>query len=76
MIDRDESTGGQQVHESRAMVFATYRENVGEIVDALNQEHPMIRASRFIGQGIDKQGRKGYAQKEQLEVSSFENLLD
>ncbi len=68
MISRDENTGDQPVTESRAMVFATFRENVDEIVDTLNQENPMIRASRFVGQGVDKQGRKGYAQKEQLEV--------
>ena len=54
--------------ESRAMVFVTYRECVDEIVDMLEAEKPLIRATRFVGQGIDKQGKKGYGQKEQLEV--------
>ena len=55
--------------ETRAMVFVTFREVVDEIVEALNSERPLIRASKFIGQGTDKQGKKGLAQKEQLEVS-------
>ena len=42
--------------------------NVEEIVDLLNKDSPIIRAKPFIGQGTDKQGRKGYAQKEQLEA--------
>jgi ATP-dependent DNA helicase MPH1 len=54
--------------ETRAMVFVTFREAVDEIVEALNFERPLIRASKFIGQGTDKQGKKGLAQKEQLEV--------
>lgn len=53
---------------SRVMVFATFRENVDELVEMLDQHRPLIRAVRFIGQGTDKQGRKGYAQKEQMEV--------
>jgi len=59
---------------TRAMVFVTFREAVDEIVGALNSESPLIRASKFIGQGTDKQGKKGLAQKEQLEVST--NNLD
>ncbi|KAH8100558.1 P-loop containing nucleoside triphosphate hydrolase protein [Cristinia sonorae] len=62
---------GQEVSgsdSSRVMVFSTFRENVDELVDMLNQHQPLIRAVRFIGQGVDKQGRKGYAQKEQMEV--------
>ena len=57
--------GGQ----SRAMVFVSFRECVEEIVELLNKESPIIRAKAFIGQGTDKQGKRGYAQKEQLEVS-------
>ena len=55
--------------ETRAMVFVTYRDCVDEIVHILNEESPLLKATRFIGQGTDKQGRKGFAQKEQLEVS-------
>lgn len=54
--------------ETRVMVFVTFREAVDEIVENLNSERPLIRAHRFIGQGTDKQGKKGQAQKEQLEV--------
>ena len=39
-----------------------------QITEALNSEKPLIRAVPFIGQGVDKQGKKGYGQKEQLEV--------
>jgi ATP-dependent DNA helicase MPH1 len=55
--------------ETRAMVFVTYRDCVDEIVHILNEESPLLKAARFIGQNTDKQGRKGIAQKEQLEVS-------
>ncbi|KAG1871187.1 hypothetical protein C8R48DRAFT_698038 [Suillus tomentosus] len=54
--------------ETRAMVFVTYRECVDEIVHILNEEKPLLKVTRFIGQGTDKQGRKGFAQKEQLEI--------
>ncbi|KAJ7492863.1 hypothetical protein FB451DRAFT_1219867 [Mycena latifolia] len=59
---------GQETEETKVMVFVTFREAVDEIVDALNLEKPLIRAHKFIGQGTDKQGKKGLAQKEQLEV--------
>lgn len=59
------------VCKSRAMVFVSFRECVEEIVELLNKESPIIRAKAFIGQGTDKQGKKGYAQKEQLEVSGL-----
>ncbi|KZT21696.1 P-loop containing nucleoside triphosphate hydrolase protein [Neolentinus lepideus HHB14362 ss-1] len=54
--------------ETKVMVFVTYRECVDEIVEWLNQENPMIRATKFVGQGADKQGNKGFGQKEQLEI--------
>ena len=47
--------------ETRAMVFAQYRDAVDEIVEELNKEQPMIRAERFVGQGLDKAGKKVYA---------------
>ncbi|KAJ6604410.1 hypothetical protein DFH09DRAFT_1122594 [Mycena vulgaris] len=59
---------GQETEETKVMVFVTFREAVDEIVEALNFEKPLIRANKFIGQGTDKQGKKGLAQKEQLEV--------
>ncbi|KAF9229670.1 P-loop containing nucleoside triphosphate hydrolase protein [Gyrodon lividus] len=62
--ERGEASGG----DTRAMVFVTYRECVDEIVEVLNQESPLLKATRFVGQGVDKQGKKGIAQREQLEV--------
>ncbi|KAJ7655062.1 hypothetical protein DFH06DRAFT_1201495 [Mycena polygramma] len=59
---------GEEKERTNVMVFVTFREAVDEIVDVLNREQPLIRANKFIGQGTDKQGRKGLAQKEQLEV--------
>jgi len=56
--------------DTRAMVFVTFREAVDEIVGFLNQESPLLRATKFIGQGIDRKGNKGLAQREQLDVSS------
>lgn len=53
---------------TKAMVFVTYRTAVDEIVAMLNEEQPLIRATAFIGQGTDKKGKKGLAQREQLEV--------
>ncbi len=55
--------------DTRAMVFVTFREAVDEIVEFLNQESPLLRATKFIGQGMDKKGGKGLAQREQLDVS-------
>jgi ATP-dependent DNA helicase MPH1 len=55
--------------DTKVMVFSNYRGVVDEITDALNKEQPLIRATRFIGQGTDKQGKKGLAQKEQNDVS-------
>jgi len=54
--------------KSKMMVFTNYRSSVDEIVEMLNKHQPLIRATRFIGQGTDKNGKKGIAQKEQLEV--------
>lgn len=53
---------------TRVMVFVTYRDCVEEVVDYLNLESPIIKATKFIGQSTDKGGRKGFAQKEQLGV--------
>ncbi|KAJ7169638.1 hypothetical protein C8R46DRAFT_1089463 [Mycena filopes] len=59
---------GQETERTNVMVFVTFREAVDEIVEVLNREQPLIRANKFIGQGTDKQGRKGLNQKEQLKV--------
>ncbi|KAI6134141.1 hypothetical protein EV401DRAFT_1909732 [Pisolithus croceorrhizus] len=62
------SGDGGTVEDTKAMVFVTYRECVDEIVAMLDGERPLLKATKFVGQGLDKQGRKGFAQKEQLEV--------
>jgi ATP-dependent DNA helicase MPH1 len=41
-----------------------------QIVDFMNQQQPMIKATRFIGQGTDKKGGKGFDQKLQQTVCS------
>ncbi|KAI0296586.1 hypothetical protein BC826DRAFT_908154 [Russula brevipes] len=66
--DSGSNPGGRPDGETRAMVFITFREAVDEIVNFLNQESPLIRATKFIGQGIDKKGNKGLAQREQLDI--------
>ncbi|KAK1229390.1 3'-5' DNA helicase [Marasmius sp. AFHP31] len=59
---------GEEVEETKAMVFVTHRQAVDEIVEVLESHKPLLRASRFIGQGTDVRGQKGQAQKEQLDV--------
>ncbi len=59
------------VEETRVMVFSSYRAVVDRIVEELAKHKPLLRASRFIGQGTDKQGKKGLAQKEQQEVRAL-----
>jgi ERCC4-related helicase len=54
---------------SRAIVFCQYRDTVEEIVDVLNRDRPLLKATRFVGQGTDKAGKRGIAQKEQVAVS-------
>jgi ATP-dependent DNA helicase MPH1 len=72
MHNDDGSNAGERSDEgTRAMVFVTFRDAVDEIVDFLNQEPPLLRATKFIGQGVDKKGNKGLAQREQLDVSRY-----
>ncbi|KAJ3718264.1 hypothetical protein C8R42DRAFT_675520 [Lentinula raphanica] len=53
---------------TKAMVFVTHRAAVDEIVEMLSREKPLIRATPFVGQGTDKNGKKGMSQREQLEI--------
>ena len=74
--DDDASTVSVQAGDhTRAMVFVTFREAVDEIVDLLNQESPLLRATKFIGQGIGKMGDKGLTQFEQRNVSPMTDRL-
>ncbi|GBE78153.1 hypothetical protein SCP_0110360 [Sparassis crispa] len=69
MIDREDTKKSiGEAGDPRVIVFVSFRECVDEVVELLSKENPLIRATPFIGQGTDKQGRKGLAQKEQLEV--------
>ncbi len=73
--DADANGQGADISgDSRVMLFSTYRQCVDEIVQYLNKDRPMIRAIPFIGQSTDKSGKKGYGQKQQLEVSEFLSL--
>jgi ATP-dependent DNA helicase MPH1 len=69
--DDGSSNADDRSDDTRAIVFVTFREAVDEIVSFLNQESPLLRATKFIGQGIDRKGIKGLAQREQLDVSSY-----
>ena len=64
----DEDVNDEDVGASNVMIFCNSRGAVEEIVEMLNGHRPLIRASSFIGQGLDKQGKKGMVQKVQLEV--------
>ncbi|KAJ3801711.1 hypothetical protein GGU11DRAFT_741384 [Lentinula aff. detonsa] len=66
MSDDGDPESGQGA--TKAMVFVNHRAAVDEIVEALNVEQPLIRATPFIGQGTDKKGSKGMLQREQLET--------
>ncbi|KAG8934400.1 3'-5' DNA helicase [Tulasnella sp. 418] len=63
-----EEEHGTEGPGTRAIVFVTFRDCVDEIVEALNGHRPTLRATRFVGQGTDKSGKKGIAQKEQMGV--------
>jgi ATP-dependent DNA helicase MPH1 len=69
--EEDKANPGSKpaVSTTKMIVFCTYRNCVDEIVDMLNDQQPMIRAHRFIGQGTDKRGGKGVTQKAQIGVS-------
>lgn len=74
-VDDDSDAEVRSDEGTRAMVFVTFRDAVDEIVAFLNQESPLLRATKFIGQGIDKKGNKGLAQREQLDVSFYTWLI-
>lgn len=55
--------------ETRVMVFSQYRESVEEIKAALEEHKPMVRVMSFVGQSSGgKSNKKGFTQKEQLQV--------
>lgn len=71
----DDSMPCEPATESgRVMIFASLREDVSGIIEALRQYHPMIRARAFVGQGGSASGASrsssgpGMKQAEQKEV--------
>ncbi|KAL5535453.1 MPH1 [Sanghuangporus sanghuang] len=54
--------------DTRVMIFVELREVVDEILGVLDQYKPMLHASMFVGQGVDRKGKKGMAQAKQLEI--------
>ena len=54
--------------ESKIMVFVQFRDVLDEVMEALERHKPIIKPVRFVGQGKDKQGKKGMGQAEQLGV--------
>jgi len=60
-------TNGQKIE--RAIIFATLRDGVAAITDALASMAPIVRAKSFIGQGGgSRKGTPGMKQKEQKQV--------
>ncbi|KAH9466537.1 hypothetical protein PSHT_07512 [Puccinia striiformis] len=63
-----------QGKSSRVMIFCHFRDMVTDIVDYLNQERPLIKASPFVGQSNDVRGNRGMNQKTQNEtIQRFKN---
>ena len=58
---------GRPVAIRRAIIFASLRDGVASIVDALQSMSPLVRAKMFIGQGGGK-GQTGMKQSEQKQV--------
>ncbi|KDQ19852.1 hypothetical protein BOTBODRAFT_152396, partial [Botryobasidium botryosum FD-172 SS1] len=70
MNDAEEVAAGKEPQKggSGMIIFAEFRDCVEEITTMLNEQRPLLRAIKFIGQGTDKQGKKGLAQKDQIEI--------
>ncbi|KAA1105816.1 3'-5' DNA helicase [Puccinia graminis f. sp. tritici] len=63
-----------QGKSSRVMIFCHFRDMVTDIVNYLNQEKPIIKASAFVGQSNDVRGNRGMNQKTQNEtIQRFKN---
>ncbi|XP_075388221.1 Fanconi anemia group M protein [Tenrec ecaudatus] len=60
-------TSAEKCHESRVMVFSSFRDSVQEIADMLFQHQPLVRVMTFVGHSSAK-SMKGFTQKEQLQV--------
>lgn len=61
------ATTEKKCHESRVMIFSSFRDSVEEIAEMLLQHRPVIRVMTFVGHASGK-NTKGFTQKEQLQV--------
>ncbi|XP_029340595.1 Fanconi anemia group M protein isoform X2 [Mus caroli] len=61
------NTPEKKCHESRVMIFSSFRDSVEEIAEMLLQHRPVIRVMTFVGHASGK-NTKGFTQKEQLQV--------
>ncbi|KAL1791451.1 Fanconi anemia group M protein isoform X1 [Sigmodon hispidus] len=61
------NTTEKKCHETRVMIFSSFRDSVEEIAEMLLQHQPVIRVMTFVGHASGK-NTKGFTQKEQLEV--------
>uniref|UniRef100_A0A8C4NJV9 Helicase C-terminal domain-containing protein n=1 Tax=Eptatretus burgeri TaxID=7764 RepID=A0A8C4NJV9_EPTBU len=64
VLEHFQQAGG----ETRAMIFSSYRDSVGEIAEMLRRHHPLVRVMVFIGQSSSGKVTRGLSQKEQLQV--------
>jgi ATP-dependent DNA helicase MPH1 len=64
----EQGAGKQPNVSTRAMIFSSNRAAVEEIVNFLSTHHPLLKPTKFVGQGTDGEGGRGMSQKEQIEV--------
>lgn len=63
------ATHGEDDIPTKCMVFCSFRAGVGELVDLLNEDSPLIRAHKFVGRATGKDiTDKGLTQAEQKKV--------
>ncbi|KAN0065618.1 3'-5' DNA helicase [Thecaphora frezii] len=68
----EDEGGGTTAHETRVMVFCSFRECVNEIVDYLNSSG--LKVTPFVGQATTKNGGRGMSQRDQERViQQFKN---
>ncbi|KJE91912.1 fanconi anemia, variant [Capsaspora owczarzaki ATCC 30864] len=65
--DGDDEEEEEEVVDTRVMIFSEFRESVQEIIDALADQQPVVRAMAFVGQATTK-GSKGLTQEQQLRI--------
>ncbi|KIK63672.1 hypothetical protein GYMLUDRAFT_162904, partial [Collybiopsis luxurians FD-317 M1] len=66
--DERRDNSRDEVLNTKAIVFASNRFIVQEIVEMLQGQQPLIRAAAFVGQSVDSTGKKGMTQREQRQI--------